>query len=235
MKYLSAAVSTLALLGVVACSAETEAAPDQAAAAPAPVETAAPTAAPVPDAELLAQVNAGTYDVEKTHAFLFWKVTHGSGLSTYVVKFKNWDASIEFDPTDVAKSTVTATIDPTSVETDHPTEADEWHEKLATDFFKAEEFPQITFTSTNVELTGPREGKITGDLAFLGVTKPVTLDVTFNGVGNQPWFGERDIIGFDAKTTIKRSEWGLDKYVGGGISDETEIWLSAEFLEREAE
>ena len=237
--YASTAVAALAALGLVACSAETEASPTAPAATtmPAPVETAEPTAAPAADvdaAAILEEVNAATYEVEKTHAFLFWDVSHG-GLSTYTAKFKDWDATIEFDPADVTKSVVTASINPMSVETDHPSKAEEWHDELANDFFKAGEFPAITFQSTSIETTGPMTGEMTGDLTFLGVTKPVTLDVTFNGVGNKPWYGERDLIGFDATGTLMRSEFGLDKHIDNGIGDEVTIRISAEFLEKEPE
>ena len=73
---------------------------------------------------------------------------------------------------------------------------------------------------------------MTGDLTFLGVTRPVTLDVTFNGVGNTPWTGERDILGFNASTTITRSEYGQES-LQGVISDEVEIEFSGEFLQEE--
>ena len=237
-------VSAIALLG--ACSQA-----DQGAVAAEPQTVVEETAETVVDAivekeaedtaameaaaALLAETSAATYDVEKTHAFLFWKVDHAGGLSSYIAKFKNWDATIEFDPSDVTASKVTATIDPTSVETDHPSKADEWHEELANDFFKAVEFPEITFESTAIETTGPMTGTMTGDLTFLGITKPVTMDVTFNGVGNMPWFGERDLIGFDATTTFKRSDFGLTKMIDIGIGDEVTVSMSAEFLERPAE
>ena len=74
---------------------------------------------------------------------------------------------------------------------------------------------------------------MTGDLTFLGQTQPVTLDVTFNGVANVPWFGTRDIIGFNAVTTINRSEFGQDA-LQGMISDEVVVEFSGEFLQQEA-
>ncbi len=182
----------------------------------------------------LAETAKGTYSVDKTHAFLFWKVSH-FGLSTYTAKFTDWDATIDFDPANPAASSVTASINPTAVQTDHPSQAEKWHGELANDFFKAEEFPAITFKSTSVETTGPNTGKVTGDLTFLGVTKPITLKVKYNGVGNVPWYGERDIIGFDAKAKIKRSDFGLTRMIDNGIGDEVTIVISGEFLQDEAE
>ncbi len=233
---LYAPVAASALM-FAACSPAAE---TPAAESSAPTETAEVVAAPTTGptdadaAALLAEVNKATYDVEKTHAFLFWSVSHG-GLSTYIAKFKDWDATIEFNPEDVTLSKVTASIDPTSVETDHPTEAEKWHAELANDFFKATDFPNITFASTSIEKTGPMTGEMTGDLTFLGVTAPVTLDVTFNGVGNRPWFGERDLIGFSATGTFNRSDFGLTRMVDMGIGDETTLTIEAEFLQRENE
>ncbi|ACT58859.1 YceI family protein [Hirschia baltica] len=226
-------LASVSLLALVACQPENataEAAPQETTPAVEAVDTAAAEAV----AAQLAETAAGVYNVEKTHAFLFWELSHG-GLSTYTAKFTDWDASINFDPANPAASTVTASIDPTSVETDHPTKADEWHTELANDFFKAAEFPAITFNSTSAKVTGPNTGIVTGDLTFLGVTKTIDLDVTYNGVGNKPWLGDLDVIGFDATTTITRSDYGLTKHVDNGIGDEVTIKISAEFVQAEEE
>ena len=237
---LSTVILGAAALAAAGCSQQ-NVAPDSSASAE-PAASSAPSATlATPSADVtaaLAEVSAGEYDVEKTHAFLFWSVSH-LGRSNYIAKFKNWDATIDFNPADPASSTVTATIDPTSVETDYPSNPNKtkeaWHDELANDpkFFNAKEFPQISFKSTNIELTGGNTGAMTGDLTFLGVTKPVTLDVTFNGAGNSPWFGERDIIGFSAKGKFSRSDFGLTNYVDIGVGDEVSIAIEAEFLQKE--
>ena len=64
----------------------------------------------------------------------------------------------------------------------------------------------------------------------MGVSKAITFDVKYNGVGNKPWFGERDLIGFNADTTINRSEFGLTA-LKGGIGDEVALSFSGEFLQ----
>ena len=94
------------------------------------------------------------------------------------------------------------------------------------------EFPAISFKSTSVEQTGEFSGTVTGDLTFLGVTKPVTLDVSYGGVANPPWFGQRDVIGFTASTTVTRSEFG-NTSMAGIISDEVVVEFSGEFLQAE--
>ena len=179
---------------------------------------------------------SGLYELEKTHAFLTWTVRHGGGLSGYTVNFTDFDAAIDFVPEDPEASSIEDSINPTALQTNYPdTEKKvEWETELGTDakFFNAGEFPEISFASTAVSLTEEFAGTITGDLTFLGVTNPVTLDVTYNGVGNAPWFGQRDLIGFDASTTIKRSEFGLAAMIPN-ISDEVVIEFSGEFLQAE--
>ena len=96
----------------------------------------------------------------------------------------------------------------------------------------AAEYPTISFASTSVEQTGDFTGTVTGDLTFLGVTAPVTLDVSYGGVANPPWFGQRDVIGFTASTTLARSDFGSTS-LGGVISDEVVVEFSGEFLQAE--
>jgi len=176
------------------------------------------------------EASGGNYKLEKTHAFLTWRVKH-NGLSNYTARFTDFDATIEFDPENPVQSSVIATINPLSVETDHPTD-DGWNTKLATDgkWFDGKNFPQIVFKSTSVEKTGEFTGIITGDLTLLGVTKEVKLNATYNGTGNAPWFGTRDLIGFSATGTLNRSDFGMTALLPN-IGDEVEIIIEAEFLE----
>ena len=81
-------------------------------------------------------------------------------------------------------------------------------------------------------MTGNRTGQITGDLSFLGVTKPVTLDVTMNGYLEEHPFAGVPAIGFSGETTISRSEWGMDWGIGS-VGDEVEILIEAEFVKAE--
>lgn len=180
-------------------------------------------------------VAADTYQLDKTHAFLTWTVQH-NGLSSYTVNFTDFDATLEFDPEDLGASSITVTIDPMGLETNYPDaeKREEWHTELSTDdrFLNGDDHPEITFVSTSAEQTGDFTGTVTGDLTFLGVTKPVTMDVTYNGTANMPWYGPRDLIGFNATTTIKRSDFGMTAMIPM-ISDEVEIEFSGEFLQNE--
>ena len=177
------------------------------------------------------EASGGNYELEKTHAFLTWRVKH-NGLSNYTARFTDFDASIDFNPDNPVQSSVTATINPLSIETDHPTN-DNWNNTLATDgkWFNGDEFPQIVFQSTSIEQTGEFTGIITGDLTLLGVTQEVKLNATYNGTGNAPWFGTRDLIGFSATGTLKRSDFGMTALLPN-IGDEVEIIIEAEFLEK---
>jgi polyisoprenoid-binding protein YceI len=175
----------------------------------------------------LQDVGAGAYRLEKPHASLIWRVKH-MGLSNYTARFTDFDVSLDFDPANPAASTMKAIINPLSVRTDHPTDAG-WDKRLGEDFFKAQQFPQIVFTSTRIETTGQFTGKVTGELAFLGVTKPVTLDVTFNGAAPpSALYGGRAAVGFSARGVLKRSDFGLTRYAAF-VGDEVEIIIEAEF------
>ncbi len=180
-------------------------------------------------------VASGLYELEKTHAFLTWTVKH-NGISGYTVNFTDFDADLAFDAETPTNSQLSVSINPTAMNTNYPDQDKkvEWEAELANDarFLNAGEFPSITFNSTAVEQTGDFAGTVTGDLTFLGVTQPVTLDVTYGGVANPPWFGQRDVIGFTASTTINRSDFG-NTSLGGVISDEVVIEFSGEFLQAE--
>lgn len=200
------------------------------------VDYVAPDALP----EKLTEAAAGNYSLEKTHAFLTTYVSHG-GLSQYKMDFTNIDAKMMFDPNDASANTISFTVDPMSIVTHYPgdykrghsnTGYETWDEHLAKDarYLNGVEFPAITFQSTKVKRTGDYTGKVTGDITFLGVTKPVTFEVKYHGVGNKPWWGERDIIGFTAKAKFNRSDFGMTK-APKSIGEEAKIYFTGEFLQ----
>ena len=180
-------------------------------------------------------VSSGIYQVDKTHAFLTWSVRH-NGISDYIVNFTDFDATLDFDAQDPTKSALEVTINPLGLETKYPNpeKKAEWENELATDarFFNAGTHPTISFVATDIALTDEFSGTVTGDLTFLGITKPVTLEVSYGGVANVPWYGQRDLIGFTATATLNRSDFGLTA-VMGAASDEVQIEFSGEFLETE--
>lgn len=176
------------------------------------------------------QMPAGTYIVDKTHASLTWKVSH-LGLSNYTARFKTFDAEFQFDPNSPEKSTLHASINPLSIETDYPYSEDkDFNKELSTGegWFNANKFPTITFNASKVELTDQKHGKIHGELTFLGVTKPLTLNVTLNNATEKQPFSRKPTFGFSATTKLQRSEWGMDAYLPN-IGDEVTVQIEAEF------
>ncbi|MEE2877604.1 MAG: YceI family protein [Pseudomonadota bacterium] len=193
-------------------------------------------------AQSLDDVAAGTYQLDRNHAFLTWTVVH-NGLSDYTVNFTDFDATLDFNPDEPTASTIEVTINPMGVESNYPgdykaghpdSEFDTWNEALSRGdrFLNADQHGEIKFVSSGAEATGETEGTVTGNLTFLGTTRPVTMDVTYNGVTNYPWNGERDTIGFTATTTISRSEFGQSS-LANVISDDVVIEFSGEFLQAE--
>ncbi len=180
-------------------------------------------------------VASGVYELEKTHAFLSWTVRHG-GISGYTVDFTDFDATLVFDAATPAKSQLAVSINPAALNTNYPDPEKKiaWENELAMDakFLNASVFPEITFVSTTIEQTSTFAGNVTGALTFLGVTQPVTLAVTYGGVANPPWFGQRDVIGFTAEARFNRSDFGMTSMMGN-ISDEVVIEFSGEFLQTE--
>lgn len=233
MKPLFAGVS-LALLALVACSP----APAPEAAAPAAAVVAAEVAAPAP---VTIASPAGDYVSDPNHASVTFKLQH-LGLSFYTLKFRTYDATVSFDPANIAASKVSATIKPADILAGYPsdyvanhpgTKFKSWEEDLAnsTNFLDAKQFPTITFTSTSVAPSGERSAKVTGDLTLKGVTKPVTLDVTFDGETDSHPFAKVPALGFSATGTFKRTDFGLD-YLAGMVGDEVSVQIEGDFIQK---
>lgn len=182
------------------------------------------------------EVPAGVYKLDPNHALLQWSVSH-LGLSNYTAKFTRYDATITLDPQTLENSRIELSIDPTSVRTDFPGDYagthkgspyKSWDEDLALSdkFLNGGKFPQITFTSTHIERAGPNLAKVTGDLNFLGVTKPVTMNVSVVGQSaNHPLLGA-PAIGFRAEGKFNRSDFGMEK---NPIGDEVTVVFDGEF------
>ena len=103
------------------------------------------------------------------------------------------------------------------------------------DFFDASKYPTITFKSTKVEKAGENSLKITGDLTVHGITRPVTLDAKVNKIGifEIPGVIKAQTAGFDATTVIKRSDFGVTKYVPA-VSDEIPVRITLDAKQAQA-
>lgn len=169
-----------------------------------------------------ADVRAGTYVSDPGHTKITWSVSH-FGFSTYVGQFAKVDATLKLDPKAPQSADLQATIDTASVGTLNP--ALDGHLK-GPNFLDVAKFPKATFKSTAVKVTGERTAEVTGDLTLHGVTKPVTLQVTFIQGGLNP-LDKTYSLGFQAKTTIKRSEWGVKAY-SPAVGEEVMLQIDTE-------
>lgn len=193
------------------------------------VALAAPAAAqmPAPQPRALAQMQAGTYVLDLAHASVTWRVKH-MGIAWYTGRFAKFESTMQLDPANPTRSSVTVSIDPRSVRTEFPSpERINFDEKIAKEALQADKNPAITFRSTRLEATGPNTGRMTGDLTLAGVTKPVTLDVTFNGGLDHP-FEKVPLVGFSARGSFNRSEFGVRNWIPV-VGDEVQLIIEAEY------
>ncbi|HXI86322.1 MAG TPA: YceI family protein [Parvularculaceae bacterium] len=172
-------------------------------------------------------LRSGDYALDKGHASLIFKINH-LGFSNFVGRFNVFDAALDFDEANPAAAKVDATIDMTSLDVADP----EFAKTLTGPrWFDAAAFPQATFHSTAVAVTGPNTGRLIGDLTLHGVTKPVALDVVFNGGAHDILRGGKYVIGFSAHGTINRDDFGVSRF-DSIVSKEVTIEVEAEFVRR---
>ncbi len=175
-------------------------------------------------APLTARAEPVEFSIDTDHSSVVFRVDH-MGFSKVVGMFLRLGGQFTLDEANLAASQVQIAIDPASVFTRQKSR--DKHLR-SPDFFNVQEFKQIQFVATRVAMTGGRSGKLTGDLTLLGVTKPVTLDVTINRVAPHPDPRNRVIVaGFSARGSVKRSDFGMT-YGGGGIGDVVELWIEIE-------
>jgi polyisoprenoid-binding protein YceI len=166
---------------------------------------------------------AAEYTIDPAHTQANFQVDH-LGFSTIWGRFDDEAGVIVFDPDNVEASSVEIVIQTASVDTNYDARDEDLR---SPDFFNSAEFPEMTFKSTKVEKTGDNTGKVTGDLTFLGVTKPVTLDVEFNKVGSYPWDDSTEVVGFSATTVIDRTAFGMT-FMSGAIGDQIQVDIEVE-------
>ena len=167
----------------------------------------------------------GSYSLETRHSQVLFAIPH-LGITDYYGRFDKLSGSLAFNSGAPEKSSVNITIDMTSI--DVPSH-ELVGELMGTGVFNATAFPTATFKSTSVTRTGANTGTIAGNLTLHGVTKPVTLDVTFGGVTADPFLNADD-IGFQATATIKRTDFGITGMVWEGIvGDDVKLTIEAMF------
>lgn len=168
-----------------------------------------------------------TYTLDPSHSQIVFSYSH-LGFSTTTGMFSGFEGTIRFDAEDPAASSVEVVFPTASLITG-------WDERtahfLTADFFGAEEAPEISFTSTAIEVTGEKTGKITGDLTINGITKPVVLEAEMTQMGEHP-MAKAPWVGFNATTTIVRSDFDMGQFAPF-VGDEVSVSISIEAMKAE--
>jgi polyisoprenoid-binding protein YceI len=167
----------------------------------------------------------GSYKLDPNHTSVRFCVRH-MGISDYCGRFNTAGGKLEFNGSEPAKSSLTVEIEMASIDTP----SDKLDDRLRLEFFEAAKFPKASFTSTSIEVTGNNEGQVTGDLTLHGITKPVTLKVTFNG-GQVHAFANAYVVGFSATTVIKHADFSFPEMVWNTFFGDTiTLSISSEFI-----
>jgi polyisoprenoid-binding protein YceI len=169
------------------------------------------------------EVQAGSFAVDTNHTQVGFTLSH-MGFSNFSGRLDGVTGTLTLADGDRSASKLSVSIPAKSFSTSN--------EKLdgeltSADWFDAAKFPTITFTSTKVTVTKPDTATIEGQLTLHGVTKPITLTAHFVGAGTNP-LSKKYTVGFDATGTVKRSDFGVTKYVPL-IGDEVELSLHGAF------
>ena len=169
-----------------------------------------------------AALAADPYTIDPNHTQIEYTYSH-FGFSHITGRLNNVEGDFLFDAKDPTKSSIQVDVPISTITVGVPALDTELVSPM---FFDAAQFPLATFQSTAITSTAPDKLAVTGDLTIHGVTKPVTLDVTINKIGAHPMRGVA-AVGFDATATIKRSDFGISKYVPN-VSDEVTLHITME-------
>ena len=153
--------------------------------------------------------NAATYKIDPRHTQVFFDYVHND-YSHLSGRLNEASGTLEFDPANVAASSISLELPLASLSTGVP--GLDTHMRSA-DFFDAEKFPTASFKSTKVSVKDATHFDLTGDLTIKGVTRPATFAVTINHLGENPR-SKTPMAGFDATAAIKRGDFGVDFLIG---------------------
>lgn len=169
------------------------------------------------------KIKPGDYALDPAHTTVIFAVDH-LGFSTYYGRFNEISGRLNLDTEHPEKSEAAIRIAAASIDTP----SDALDEKLkAEGMFDAARHPDILFQTAKIVRTGDKTADIEGALTVKGTTRRVTLKAEFHGSGTMPMTGAK-AAGFDAKATLKRSDFGLDEWKGF-VGDEVSLIISAEF------
>ncbi len=171
-----------------------------------------------------------TYTIDKNHSDVTFQIRHF--VSKVRGSFTDFEGTIQIDQARPEASSVVFTIKAASINTNN--EGRNKHLNSA-DFFDTAKFPEISFTSTKIAPAGKDKYDVTGNFTMHGVTKEITLPVTFTGTAKDPRGGER--AGFELATTLNRKDYGINwnKALDNGsfmLSDDVAVAISLETVKK---
>lgn len=165
---------------------------------------------------------ASSYAIDLSHSTVLFKIKHMGASWTYG-RFNDFKGSFTIDDTNAANSAVSVEIQATSIDSND--EKRDNHLRSG-DFFGVKQFPTISFKSSKVEKTADGY-RATGELSLHGVKKTVAFDFHEVGRGEHPQ-KKVPIVGYEGSLVLKRSDYGMKTYLGGGVGDEVHITISVE-------
>ncbi len=178
-----------------------------------------------------ASANGSPYTFDKDHTSITFSWNH-MGLSRQSARVTDYSGSLILDPANPEAAQVDVTMKAASVSTGAASL--DRHFRTA-DFFNVGQHPNMTFRSTAIKRTGDKTAEMTGELTLLGITKPVTFNVTLNGMGDHPFakfypnYADKAVAGFSATATVQRSAFGLTRILPL-VPDDILITIEAELL-----
>ena len=175
------------------------------------------------------QSYSATYKLDESHTQIGFKIKH-LVISTVSGRFNKYSGTFNFDPATGKLEGIKTSIEAASIDTNEP---DRDKHLRGPDFFDVEKFKTIEFVSKNIKNKGKSPAEVKGDLTIHGITKPITLAVTYNGTTTDPWGNER--IAFEATGKVNRKDFGLkwNKSLDKGgvmIADDVNIVIEGEAI-----
>jgi polyisoprenoid-binding protein YceI len=169
---------------------------------------------------------AETYVLDATHTHVGFSISH-LGFSDTYGNFEDVAGTLELDEKKPEEARLEVTVQTKSLDSGHGPRDEHVTGK---DFLSVEKFPTMIFKSTKITRTGDTTADVTGDLTLHGVTKPLTLKVTLNKLGENP-MSKKVMAGFSATGTLKRSDLGITTYLPA-IGDDVTLMISSEAVRR---
>jgi polyisoprenoid-binding protein YceI len=172
-----------------------------------------------------------SWKIDASHSEITFSIRHMM-ITNVRGSFEDFSGTVEFDEQNPENTSVDVHISASSISTRDPKR--DAHLK-SPDFLNADQYPYLTFKSRKVELVDRTYARLVGDLTIRDVTRPVTLDVEYNGQSKSPWGATS--AGFSARTTLNRKDWDLTWNVAletGGwlVGDEMTVNIELELIKQ---